>query len=39
MPKLQLMNCLWLLIHIFAWNAIFATRLPQEGFKSDAGVP
>jgi hypothetical protein len=39
MPKLQLLNCFWLLIPIFVWNAIFASRLSQEGFKSDAGVP
>ena len=39
MPRLQLLNCFWLLLPIFAWNAIFASRLPQEGFKSDAGVP
>lgn len=39
MPKLQLLNCFWLLLPIFAWNAIFASRLPQIGFKSDAGVP
>jgi hypothetical protein len=38
-PKLQLFNCLWLLLPVFAWNAIFASRLPQAGFKSDAGVP
>ena len=38
MPKLQLLNCFWLLIPIFAWNAIFTSRLPQAGFKSDAGV-
>ncbi len=28
-----------LLLPVFAWNAIFASRLPQSGFKSDAGVP
>jgi hypothetical protein len=39
MPRLQLLNCFWLLLPIFAWNAIFASRLPQEGFKSDIGVP
>jgi len=39
MPRLQLLNCFWLLLPVFAWNAIFASRLPQEGFKSDAGVP
>ena len=38
-PRLQLLNCFWLLLPIFAWNAIFASRLPQQGFKSDAGVP
>jgi hypothetical protein len=39
MPKLQLLSCFWLLIPIFAWNAFVSSRLPQEGFKSDAGVP
>jgi hypothetical protein len=39
MPRLQLLNCFWLLIPIFVWNAVFTSRLPQEGFKSDAGVP
>ena len=39
MPRLQLLNCFWLLLPIFAWNAIFASRLPQVGFKSDVGVP
>ena len=39
LPKLQLLNCFWLLLPIFAWNAIFASRLPKAGFKSDAGVP
>jgi hypothetical protein len=38
-PRLQLLNCLWLLLPVFTWNAIFAPRLPQAGFKSDAGVP
>ena len=37
-PRLQLLNCFWLLLPIFAWNALFASRLPQQGFKSDAGV-
>jgi hypothetical protein len=37
-PRLQLLNCFWLLIPIFVWNAIFTSRLPQAGFKSDAGV-
>ena len=39
MPRLQLLNCFWLLIPIFVWIAIFTSRLPQEGFKSGAGVP
>jgi hypothetical protein len=39
MPKLQLLNCFWLRIPIFAWNAVFTSRLAQEGFQSDAGVP
>ena len=39
MPRLQLLNCFWLLLPIFLWNAVFAARLPQQGFKSDAGVP
>ena len=39
LPKLQLLNCFWLLLPIFAWNAVFTSRLPQAGFKSDAGVP
>ena len=39
MLKLQILNCIWLLVPIFVWNAIFATRLPQEGFQSDIGVP
>ena len=39
MPRLQLLNCFWLLLPIFVWNAIFASRLPQLGFRSDAGVP
>ena len=39
MPKLQLLNCFWLLLPIFVWNAVFTARLPQAGFKSDAGVP
>ena len=39
MPRLQFLNCIWLLLPVFAWNAVFASRLPQEGFKSDAGVP
>jgi hypothetical protein len=38
-PRLQLLNCFWLLLPIFAWNAVFSPRLPQAGFKSDAGVP
>ena len=38
-PRLQLLNCFWLLLPVFAWNAVFASRLPQAGFKSDAGVP
>ena len=38
-PRLQLLNCFWLLLPIFLWNAVFAARLPQQGFKSDAGVP
>ena len=36
MLRLQLLNCFWLLLPTFAWNAIFASRLPQQGFKSDA---
>ena len=39
LPRLQLLNCCWLLLPVFAWNAVFASRLPQEGFKSDADVP
>jgi hypothetical protein len=39
LPRLQLLNCFWLLLPVFAWNAVFASRLPQAGFKSDAGVP
>ena len=39
MPMPQLLNCFWLLLPVFAWNALFASRLPQAGFKSDAGVP
>jgi hypothetical protein len=38
-PRLQLLNCFWLLLPIFLWNALFAARLPQQGFKSHAGVP
>ena len=38
-PRLQLLNCFWLLLPIFAWNALCASRFPQQGFKSDAGVP
>ena len=30
MPRLQLLNCFWLLLPIFAWNTIFASRLPQQ---------
>ena len=39
MPRLQLMNCLWLLIPVLVWNIIFAARLLQDGFSSDAGIP
>jgi hypothetical protein len=39
MPRLQLLNCFWLLLPVFVWNAAFASRLSQAGFKSDAGVP
>jgi hypothetical protein len=38
-PRLHLVSCFWLLIPIFVWNAVFTSRLPQPGFKSDAGVP
>ncbi len=39
MPRLRLRNCFWLLLPVLALNAVFASRLPQVGFKSDAGVP
>jgi hypothetical protein len=39
MPVIELRNCLWLLAPILVWNAVFGARLPQPGFKSDAGVP
>jgi len=39
MLRLQPLNCFWLLLPILAWNAAFGSRLPQSGFKSDAGVP
>lgn len=38
MFKPQLLNCLWLLIPVCVWNAVFARQLPQEGFHSDDGV-
>ena len=37
--KFSLLNCFWLLIPIFVWNAIFTPKLTQEGFESDANVP
>lgn len=39
LPVLQPLNCIWLLLPIIVWNAVFTSRLSQEGFKSDAGVP
>jgi hypothetical protein len=29
MPTLQLLNCLWPLLPVFAWNTLFAPRVPQ----------
>ena len=39
MPKLQWLNCFWLLLPVFVWNGALTSRLPQAGFQSDAGVP
>ena len=37
--KFSILNCFWLLIPIFVWNAIFMPKLTQEGFESDGNVP
>jgi hypothetical protein len=36
---LSIVNCFWLLIPIFLWNAILTPRLTHAGFQSDADVP
>ena len=37
--KLTFINCFWLLVPLFLWNAIFIPKLTQAGFASDADVP
>jgi hypothetical protein len=39
MLKLQWLNCLWLLIPILAWNAIFSSKLAHPAFEFDEAVP
>lgn len=39
MPKLQILNCFWLLVPILLWNAIFTPKLTQDGFQADDHVP
>jgi hypothetical protein len=38
MLRLQVLNCVLLMIPVLLWNAAFARRLPQ-GYSSDARVP
>jgi hypothetical protein len=35
MLKLQWLNCLWLLVPILAWNAVFSSKLAHPAFASD----
>jgi hypothetical protein len=39
MLKLQWLNCLWLLIPILAWNAIFSSKLAHPAFEFDEAAP
>ncbi len=39
MLKLKWLNCLWLLVPILAWNAIFSIKLAHPAFEFDEAVP
>ena len=39
MLKLRWMNCVWLLIPVLGWNAIFSSKLAHLAFEYDEAVP